>query len=62
MLTIFELMQAPPYYVIHDDEGYWLVPVREQGWLEREPFVGRVADLKRVVASPQIDLGLPLKG
>lgn len=60
VIRFYEFMQQPPYWIAHDDEGYWLVPARDHGWAEREPFVGRVAGLKEIVDFSGIDLGLPV--
>ncbi len=59
MIVFYEFMEQPPYWIAHDEEGYWLVPVREQGWHAREAFVGRVPDLRKIVHHIDIDLGLP---
>ena len=58
MKTIYEFMQTPPYWIVRDEAGYWLVPARAQGWHEREPFVGRVGHLQEVRDLQGIDLGL----
>lgn len=59
MITLYEYMSEPRYWIAHDDDGYWLVPVRENGWSERTPFVGRIGTLSRVTDIGDIDLGLP---
>lgn len=59
VIRFYEYMQQPPFWIAHDDEGYWLVPVRDQGWAEREPFVGRVTGLKEVSDLAGVELGLP---
>lgn len=45
MPTVFHYMQQPPYWIVQDEEGYWLVPARHGGWSERTPFVGHVMNL-----------------
>lgn len=30
-ITFYAYSQQPPYWIICDDEGYWLVPVRQNG-------------------------------
>jgi glucose-6-phosphate 1-epimerase len=59
MIVFYEYLEQPPYWIAHDEDGYWLVPVREQGWHEREMFVGRVPELRKIVAPLGVDLGLP---
>ncbi len=59
MPTFYEYMQQPRYWIARDDEGYWLVPVRDQGWHERTQFVGHVMNLQEVRDFEGIDLGLP---
>lgn len=61
VIRFYEFSQHPPYWIAHDEDGYWLVPVRDQGWAEREVFVGRVTGLIAVVDLAGIDLGLPLQ-
>jgi glucose-6-phosphate 1-epimerase len=50
-------MQQPPYWIIQDDGGYWLVPARENGWHERTPFVGRIGHLQKLDGVGTVDLG-----
>lgn len=59
MRKIYEFMRQPPYWIVHDDDGYWLVPVRPDGWQARTPFVGRVTGLREVSDVRERDLGLP---
>ena len=59
LITLYEYMQQPRYWIARDDEGYWLVPARDGGWHERSPFVGRVVDLRELDDLDGIDLGLP---
>jgi len=59
MLKFYEFTRQPRYWVVHDDEGYWLVPARAAGWDERCPFVGRVTGLRELTDLDGIDLGLP---
>jgi hypothetical protein len=57
MRIIYEFMQQPKFWVVHDDDGYWLVPVRHGGWHEREPFIGRVTHLQIVEDVQGLALG-----
>lgn len=59
MRKYYEFTSQPRYWVVHDDDGYWLVPARTAGWDERSPFVGRVAGLDELTDLDGIDLGLP---
>lgn len=59
MIVFYEYMEQPRYWIAHDAEGYWLVPVRTHGWQDREPFVGRMPELRMVELPSQLDLGLP---
>ncbi|WP_136414862.1 MULTISPECIES: hypothetical protein [Oxalobacteraceae] len=59
MVTLYEYTSHPRYWVVHDEEGYWLVPARDNGWQDREPFVGHVIALRRVTDPGGIDLGMP---
>jgi hypothetical protein len=59
MATIYEYSQRPRFWVVHDEDGYWLVPARTGGWHEREPFVGHVTGLRALSDLDGIDLGLP---
>jgi hypothetical protein len=59
MTDVYEFTRTPPYWIVHDHEGYWLVPAQAGGWAERSPFVGHVSNLRRVEDSGGIDLGLP---
>lgn len=56
MIKVYEYTRQPPYWVVHDDDGYWLVPARCGGWAERIPFVGRTAGLREVEPG-NVDLG-----
>jgi hypothetical protein len=58
-VQVFEFMRQPPYLVVRDDDGYWLVPVCAGGWSEREPFVGHVTNLRPYDGAPPPELGLP---
>lgn len=58
-IIFFEYMQQPRFWIARDDDGYWLVPVKDQGWHERSPFVGRVSHLNVLSDFDGIDLGLP---
>lgn len=60
MLIFYEYMQQPRYWIARDDEGFWLVPARDQGWHERTQFVGHVMNLQEVRDFEGIDLGVPL--
>jgi glucose-6-phosphate 1-epimerase len=60
MVTLYEYTNTPRYWIAHDVQGYWLVPVRDNGWSERTPFVGHVTALRRVTYRLDgIDLGIP---
>jgi glucose-6-phosphate 1-epimerase len=59
MITLYEYMQQPRFWIARDEDGYWLVPARDDGWSERSPFVGRVGNLRQVHDLEGIDLGLP---
>jgi hypothetical protein len=62
MVKLYEYSSRPRYWVVHDDDGYWLVPVRDGGWDEREPFIGHVINLREVDDAGGIDLGMPAAG
>ncbi|HVL75385.1 MAG TPA: hypothetical protein VM406_05165 [Noviherbaspirillum sp.] len=55
MIKVYEYTRQPPYWVVRDTDGYWLVPARRGGWREREPFVGRAGALREVVDWHAID-------
>jgi glucose-6-phosphate 1-epimerase len=59
MAAIYEYTRHPPYWIVHDEEGYWLVPARNGGWEERETFVGHVAALRPILDVGGIRLGMP---
>jgi glucose-6-phosphate 1-epimerase len=59
MITLYEYMSRPRYWVAHDEQGYWLVPARDNGWQERTPFVGHAVNLRPLLNLDGIDLGLP---
>ena len=59
MIRIYEYSRQPHYWIVHDDEGYWLVPARTDGWSERSPFIGHVTNLREVKTLEGIVLGLP---
>jgi len=59
MQTIYEFSTRPRFWIVHDDDGYWLVPARDGGWEEREPFFGRVTGLRRIDDTGGVALGLP---
>jgi glucose-6-phosphate 1-epimerase len=46
MIKVYEYSRQPHFWVIEDQDGYWLVPVRPGGWHERMPYVGRTASLR----------------
>lgn len=46
------------YLVFCDNDGYWLVPVRQNGWYERSPFIGRVNHLRKITDLGEVDLGM----
>lgn len=59
MIAVYEYTSQPRYWIVHDDDGYWLVPARSGGWDERSPFVGHVMSLRLVVNPNEFDLGIP---
>jgi glucose-6-phosphate 1-epimerase len=59
MRKIYEYMSQPPYWIVQDDDGYWLVPARSDGWSERSPFIGHVTNLREVSPLDAIARGLP---
>ncbi|HRE18545.1 MAG TPA: glutathione S-transferase [Rhodocyclaceae bacterium] len=58
-ITLYEYTSQPPFWIAHDDDGYWLVPARDGGWAERHPFVGHVMNLRPLKSLGGVDLGLP---
>lgn len=58
-ITLYEYTSHPPFWIAHDNEGYWLVPARNGGWSERHPFVGHVMNLRPLRSLGGVDLGLP---
>jgi len=59
MVMLYEYTSQPRYWIAHDEDGYWLVPARNGGWAEREPFVGHAVALRPVKDLEGIDLGIP---
>ena len=59
MITLYEYTSQPRYWIAHDEDGYWLVPARDDGWRERTPFVGHALNLRRLPSFDGIQLGLP---
>ena len=59
MIILYHYMEQPPYWIAHDEDGYWLVPVRDGGWNERTPFIGHVINLRKVNVPHGVALGLP---
>ena len=59
MKILYHYMERPPFWIVHDEEGYWLVPVREGGWAERTPFIGHVHNLREVTLPHGVALGMP---
>ncbi|GIZ50477.1 hypothetical protein [Noviherbaspirillum aridicola] len=59
MIRFYEYTRTPPYWVAHDDDGYWLVPARDGGWGDRSPFVGHAVNLRPLAGFGGVDLGLP---
>lgn len=59
MIRFYEYTRVPPYWVAHDDEGYWLVPARDGGWPDRSPFVGHAVNLRPLADFGGIDPCLP---
>jgi hypothetical protein len=62
VITLYEYTSQPRYWIVHDDQGYWLVPARNNGWSERSPFIGHVIALRRVTDMDGIDLGISDEG
>jgi hypothetical protein len=60
-ITFYAYSQQPPFWIARDDDGYWLVPVRQNGWHDRSPFIGRVNHLHKIIDLGDVDLGLSLK-
>lgn len=60
MHTIYEYTSQPRFWIVRDDDGYWLVPARPGAWDMRTPFIGHVNGLREVPDLGGIDLGLPL--
>lgn len=59
MITLYEYSKQPRFWIVRDDDGYWLVPAENGGWHERSPFVGHVMALRPLTDLDGIDLGLP---
>ncbi|MEC4718476.1 D-hexose-6-phosphate mutarotase [Noviherbaspirillum sp. CPCC 100848] len=59
MTKIYEYTQQPHFWIVHDEQGYWQVPARNNGWQDRSPFVGHAVNLREVADLGGIDLGLP---
>jgi glucose-6-phosphate 1-epimerase len=59
VITLYEYMQQPRFWIARDEDGYWLVPARDDGWSERSPFVGRTSNLCELRDLDGIALGLP---
>jgi hypothetical protein len=59
MVILYEYTKQPRYWIAHDEDGYWLVPARDNGWQERTPFVGHAVNLRRLTDLDGIDLGIP---
>ena len=62
MVTLYEYTRQPHYWIAHDEDGYWLVPARNGGWHEREPFVGHAVALRPLRDMQGIELGIPVAG
>lgn len=58
MIVLYEYTRQPHFWIAHDAEGYWLLPVRNNGWHDRTPFVGRIGTLRKVKDLAGIDLGI----
>lgn len=56
MIVLYEYTRQ--YWIARDEDGYWLVPVRDGGWSARSPFVGRTGELREVQGPIGIDLGV----
>ena len=59
MIRFYEYTRVPPFWIAHDDDGYWLVPARDGGWQERTPFVGHAVNLRPLREFAGIRLDLP---
>ncbi|WP_151638025.1 D-hexose-6-phosphate mutarotase [Noviherbaspirillum aerium] len=59
MTKIYEYTQQPHFWIVHDEQGYWQVPARDNGWEDRSPFVGHAVNLREVTDLGGIDLGMP---
>lgn len=55
MIVLYEYTRQ--YWIARDEDGYWLVPARDGGWNEREPYVGRIGELREVKDLKGIRLG-----
>jgi len=55
MIKVYEYTRQPPYWIVRDEEGYWLVPARSDGWAERTPYVGRTSALREIVPPPVLN-------
>ena len=58
MFSIYEYTNQPRYWIVRDEQGYWLVPARDNGWQERSPFVGHTTSLREVTDTNGIELGI----
>lgn len=58
-IIFYEYTQQPPFWIARDEDGYWLVPAKNQGWEERTPFIGRVGYLIEISHFGNINLGIP---
>lgn len=52
MITVYEYSRQPPFWVVRNDEGYWLVPAHAQGWQNRSPYVGHTNNLRELLKLP----------
>jgi glucose-6-phosphate 1-epimerase len=58
LITFYEYTNKPRYWIVRDNDGYWLVPARDNGWSEKSPFVGHVIGLRQISDLDGIDLGI----
>lgn len=59
MITLFKYISSPRYWIARDEDGYWLVPARDDGWQERTPFIGHAVNLRPLAGFGGVRLGLP---
>lgn len=48
VVKLYYTNTLPAHWVVEDDEGqWWLMPVVSNGWLQRKPYIGPRAGLRR---------------